>query len=133
MLCFFDGAQETTLQCDTSSFGLGAVLLQKRQPVAYASQALTEPETHYAQIEKELLSVLFWLEKFHAYTYGRHVTVEKDHKPLETIMRKSLHEAPRRLQRILPRLQQYDFNILYVPGKDVPVADALSRAVSSKP
>ena len=73
------------------------------------------------------------LDKSHGYTYGRHVTVENDHKPLETITRKSLHEAPRRLQRMLLRLQQYDFNILHVPGKDVPVADALSRAVSSKP
>ena len=133
MLRFFDGTQETTLQCDATSFGLGAMLLQKRQPVAYASRALTEPETHYAQIEKELFSVLVGLEKFHAYTYGRHVSVENDHKPLETITRKFLHETPRRLQRMLLRLQQYDFNILYVPGKDVPVADALSRAVSSKP
>ena len=88
--------------------------MQKGQPIAYASRALTETETNYAHIEKEQLSVLFGMEKFHLYTYGRPVKVENDHKPLEIIARKALQEAPRRLQRMFLRLQQYDYNIVYV-------------------
>ena len=75
------------------------------QPIAYASRSMTEAETRYAQIEKELLAVLFALERFNQYTYGKKVLVENDHKPLEIILKKSLHDAPPRLQRMLLRLQ----------------------------
>ena len=51
--------EEVTLQGDASQTGLGAALLQKGQPVAYASRALTPAQTRYAQIEKELLSIVF--------------------------------------------------------------------------
>ena len=52
-------------------------------------------ETRYAQIEKELLAVIFGLEKFHTYTCGRKVTIESDHKPLEVILKKLLHKTPK--------------------------------------
>ena len=58
----------------------GATLIQEGHPVAYASRALSA-----AEIEKELLTVVFGLEKFHRYTYGRQVKVQSDHKPLEII------------------------------------------------
>jgi hypothetical protein len=89
---------------------------------------MTEAETRYAQIEKRLLSVLFALERFNAYTYGVKILVENDHKPLEIILKKSLHNAPLRLQRMLLRLQKYDFTYKHKPGKDLVVADTLSRA-----
>jgi hypothetical protein len=47
------------IQCDASMNGLGACLLQNNHPVAYASRSLTQPETHYAQIEKEMLAIMF--------------------------------------------------------------------------
>ena len=72
--------------CDASEKGLGAAVLQKGQPVAFASRALTDTETRYAQIEKEMLSVVFALHKFDQYAYGRRVTIENDHKPLEAIV-----------------------------------------------
>ena len=68
------------------------------------------------------------LEKFHMHTYGRFIAVENDHKLLETITKKSLRFAPRRLQRMPLRLQQYNYQIFYVPVNHMPVA--LSRAVS---
>lgn len=101
--------------------------MQEDRPVAYASRALTDTETRYAQIEKELLSVIFGLEKFHSYTYGRTVNVISDHKPLESIMKKPLHAAPKRLQRMLLRLQKYDIILQYRPGKEMYLADNLSR------
>ena len=85
-------------------------------------------ETRYAQIEKELLSVLFALERFNVYTYGVKVLVENYHKPLEIILKKSLQDAPPQLQRILLRLQKYNFVIKHKPGKDLVVADILSKS-----
>ena len=64
VLRFFDSELQTKLQCDASSQGLGGVLIQDGQPVAYSSRALTKTEKHYAQIEKELQSVVFGLENF---------------------------------------------------------------------
>ena len=84
-LAFFNGTKPIVVSCDASQHGLGAVLLQEGRPIAYASRALTSAETRYAQIEKELLAVVYALEKFHQYTYGSTVEVESDHKPLESI------------------------------------------------
>lgn len=129
VLRYFDERLPVTVQSDASGEGLGAVLLQQGQPVAYASRALTSAETRYAQIEKELLGIIFGLERFHQYTYGRQdIVAETDHKPLEAISRKPLHLAPKRLQRMLLRLQAYTPEVRYKKGSEMFVADALSRA-----
>ena len=86
---YYNLEEEVTLQCDESQSGLGAALMQNCQPVAYASRAPTPPETRCAQIEKELLVVLFACQRFDACVYDRaNVNVESDHKPLEIIVRK---------------------------------------------
>lgn len=74
-----------------------------------------------------MLAIVFGCEKFHEYLYGRKVHVESDHKPLEIIFKKSLLSAPTRLQRILMRLQKYSLEVKYKPGKEMHIADALSR------
>ena len=105
------------------------MLLQENKPIAYASRALTDTEKQYAQIEKELLAVVYALEKFNQYVYGKTVQVESDHKLLESITKKSLCQAPPRLlQRMLLRLQKYDFILNYKPSKEMVIADTLSRA-----
>ncbi|KAI8498512.1 hypothetical protein Bbelb_237140 [Branchiostoma belcheri] len=126
-LSYYDPSREVILQVDASKHGLGAVLLQDNKPVAYASKSLNATEVNYAQIEKELYAIVFGCERFHQYIYGRKVTVESDHKPLEAITRKPLSSAPARLQRMLLRLQKYDLAVQHRPGKEIPVADALSR------
>lgn len=128
VLRYFNPREETVLQCDASSTGLGATLMQQGQPVAYASRSLTDTERNYAQIEKELLAIVFATEKFNQYTYGRRVVVESDHKPLETIYKKPLVAAPKRLQRMLLRLQKYELDIHFKPGRQMHLADTLSRA-----
>ena len=128
VLAYYDVKRPVTITCDASKSGLGAVLLQKGKPVAYASRTLTDAETRYAQIEKKLLAVVFGFERFNQYTYARHVEVETDHKPLEAITKKPLSMAPPRLQRMLLRLQRYDFTAKYKPGKEMVLADTLSRA-----
>ena len=99
--------------------------------MCYASRALTDTEKRYAQIEKELLAIVFAAKRFHQYVYGRPVTVQSDHKPLEVIVRKPLSKAPARLQGMLLQLQRYDLQVTYTPGKHMYIADTLSRATAS--
>ena len=96
------------IQVDSSKHGIGAVLLQEGRPIEYASRALTPSERNWAQIEKEALSVLYGLERFDQYTYGRPVKAENDHKPLVSILRKPLSQAPKHLQDIMMRYHRYD-------------------------
>lgn len=128
VLSYYNPEESLEVQCDASQKGLGAALLQKGKPVAYASRALTETEQRYATIEKETLAVIFALEKFNHYTYGRFVTVRSDHKPLESILKKSITCASPRLQRMIMRLQKYNFKVNYEQGKHMYLADTLSRA-----
>ena len=111
------GAERATIQVDASGIGLGAVLLQNNRPVCYASRTLTSTERRYANIERELLAVIFGCERFHHYVYGSEFTVESDHKLLEMIILKHISSAPARLQRMLLRLQTYQLSIKYRPGR----------------
>ena len=126
-LHYYDRRKPVTVQVDASQRGLGACLLQDGQPIAYASKSLTDTETRYANIERELLAIVFACERFNTYMLGRPFTLESNHKPLEMIHQKSLASAPPRLQRILLQLQRYDVTIRYRPGKEMLLADALSR------
>ena len=97
-----------------NNYGLGACLLQKGKPIANASRSLLPAECNYAQIEKELLAIVFATQKFHQYIYGFQTNVQTDHKPLESIVQKSLHKVPPRLQQMLLKLQKYDLLVKYV-------------------
>ena len=63
--------------------------MQEEQPLIYASKALTDPETRYATIDKEMLAVVFAFEKWHQFVFGRHVIVRTDHESLEAITKKT--------------------------------------------
>ena len=128
LLKFFNPDLPLEIQTDASSSGLGARLMQGGQPVQYASSALTETEKRCSQIEKEMLSVVFGLTRFHTYTYGRKVTVYNDHKPLAAVLKRPVGENLIRLQRMLCRIMGYDFDFKYIKGKDLLIADALSRS-----
>ncbi|KAL0151936.1 hypothetical protein M9458_052743, partial [Cirrhinus mrigala] len=133
VLQFFDPTKKIKVSTDASKNGLGAVLLQADdeiwKPVAYASRSMTDSECRYAQIEKECLGLVFGLEKFHNYVYGLPTfTAETDHHPLIAIIKKNLNEMTPRIQRLMMKLQRYDFNLVYTPGKYLVLADTLSRA-----
>ena len=127
LLKYFNPAERVEVQVDASSTGLGACLMQGGQPIHYASRALTDTERRYSQIEKEMLSIVYGLTRFHTYTYGRKVTVYNDHKPLATVLKKPVAHNPIRLQRMLCRIMGYDLEFKYVKGKDLLIADTLSR------
>ena len=98
-LKYFDPLKPTKISVDASSKGMGAVLLQEDHPIAYASKSLTPAQQNYAQIEKEMLAIVFGCHKFHDYIYELpHISVKTDHKPLESILNKPIHAAPARLQ-----------------------------------
>lgn len=126
-LTYFDPKLPTTIQVDASKKGLGAALVQQGKPIAFASKALTDVEQRYANIERELLAIVFGCTRFHTYVFGTKFIVESDHKPLECIQHKSLANTPPRLQRMMLRLQPYDFEIVYKPGKEMVLADSMSR------
>lgn len=126
-LSYFDPKKKTVIQVDASQKGIGAALLQDGKPIAFASKSLSETEKRYANIERELLAVVFGCERFHTYVYGARFQVDSDHKPLEMIMQKALRSAPPRLQRMLLRLQGYNVEVKYRPGPEMLIPDALSR------
>ena len=132
VLAYFDKNKDHIIQTDASKTGLGAVLLQEGQPVVYASRTLTDTERKYSNIERELLGVVFGLERLHHYTFGKPITVETDHQPLTSIWKKSIATSSPGLQRLLLRLAQYDVHIEYLRGKENVIADALSRVTAIK-
>lgn len=136
-LQYYDTDEPVELHCDTSMQGAGTCLMQPRNteegttefaPVAYASKALTSTEQRYSNIERELLAVVYGVERFRTYLVGRPFKVVTDHKPLRVISTKNLTQAPPRIQRLLLRVQGYDMEVEYKPGKNHIVPDWLSRA-----
>ncbi|XP_062855259.1 uncharacterized protein K02A2.6-like [Trichomycterus rosablanca] len=133
-LALYDPNAETLVSADASSYGLGAVLLQKQsdqqwKPVAYASRSLTSTEQRYAQIEKEALASTWACEKFAEFLIGKNFHIETDHKPLVPLLgSKTLDMLPPRIQRLKMRLMRFSYSISHVPGKNIATADVLSRA-----
>lgn len=129
VLRLFDVSQSVLVSVDASPVGLGAVSMQIERPVAFSSTTLTPTHRRYCQIEKELLAVQFCLLRFRQYVYGQHVVVESDHKPLVGLLDKPV-AACSRIQRMWLQLQRFDFHIVYKPGKELLIADSISRAPS---
>lgn len=117
VLTYFNHNKDITLSIDSSKDAMGAVISHDKHPIAYASASLTQSQQAYSQIEKE-----------HQYIYGRNTIVSTDHKPIVSLFNKPIYNIPPRLQRIMLRLQPYDLNVTYKPGKYLYIADTLSRA-----
>ena len=127
-LPYFNPRSDTTLQTDASKKGLGAVILQDSKPVMFASRALTGAEKNYQNLERECLATIWGMEKFHYFLYGKHFTLETDQKPLASIYKKHMVDISPRIQRLVVRSFPYQpFDVQYRRGKDIPLADALSR------
>jgi hypothetical protein len=91
LLVHYDLNRKLRLSRDASSYGLGAVLSHamddgQERPIAYASHKLSQTEKNYAHIEREALSIVFGVMKFHQFLYGLNFTLITDHKPLLAIL-----------------------------------------------
>ena len=95
LLKYLDEKKPPELRVDANDHGLGALLIQDKQPIAYASRTLKPAEKNYAPIEKEMLAIVFGLTKFYDYTYGRHIHIISNHQPLKVIVNKPLKDTPK--------------------------------------
>uniref|UniRef100_A0A8C6NU34 Gypsy retrotransposon integrase-like protein 1 n=1 Tax=Nothobranchius furzeri TaxID=105023 RepID=A0A8C6NU34_NOTFU len=134
VLAQYSPTKETMVSADASSYGLGAVLLQRQaddrwRPVMYISRSLTPTEVQYAQIEKEALAATWACERLSSYLLGLEFTVRTDHKPLVSLFgSRALDDLPPRILRFRLRLLRFNYKIIHVPGKQLVTADTLSRA-----
>ncbi|KAG0439442.1 Retrovirus-related Pol polyprotein from transposon [Dictyocoela muelleri] len=112
------------LETDASLIGLGAVLKQRNNPVAFISRVLKRAEKNYTVMERETLAALWSMEKLEYYLIGKRFTLISDHKSLEEIHKKKYFGTPR-IQRWLERFSRFDFNVCYREGNKLIQADAL--------
>ena len=126
-MAYYDVTKPVTLEVDASQKGLGAALVQEKKSNTFASKTLTKTQSNYSNIEREMLSLVHEVERFHTYLYGRSFTIITYHKPLEMICNKPIASAPHRLQRMLVKIQGYDYSVKYRPGNEMIMSDVLSR------
>nr|GEX50711.1 putative reverse transcriptase domain-containing protein [Tanacetum cinerariifolium] len=125
------GLENFIVYCDASHKGLGAVLMQNKKVIAYASRQLKIHEKNYTTHDLELGAAVFALKMWRHYLYGTRCTVFTDHKSLQHILDKK--EVNMRQRHWLELLSDYDCDIRYHPGKANVVAGALSRKERSRP
>ncbi|CAB4018206.1 Hypothetical predicted protein [Paramuricea clavata] len=135
VLTHYDTTLPVKIACDASPTGIGAVLSHvmadgSERPVAFASRSLTKTERKYSQIDKEALSIVWGVKKFHIYLYGRRITLVTDHKPLTSIFHPEKGipiMTATRLQRYALFLAGFEYDIEYKNTKEHCNADGLSR------
>lgn len=132
LLVHFDCKKELYVTADASKYGLGAVLSHQidSEPICFASATLNNAQKNYSQVEKEALAIIFAVQKFHKYIYGRSFVLVTDHQPLKFIfdpLKKIPVTANARLQRWALILSGYKYQITYRKGTLLGNADALSR------
>lgn len=129
-ILLFPNFQETFIvTTDASDYAVGAVISQGNipydKPIQFFSKTLGETQSRYSTIEKELLAIVWAVEFFRHYLYGREFLILTDHKPLTFLFNSK--NINNRLHRWKLTLMQYQFKIVHKEGAQNVVADALSR------
>ena len=113
------------VETDACSHGIGAVLMQEGHPVAFISRHLKGKQLSLSIYEKELLAVVFAVQKWRHYLLPNHFIIKTDQRSLKYLLEQRLNTPIQ--QQWLPKLLEFDYEIQYRQGKDNVVADALSR------
>lgn len=113
------------VECDAAGRGIGAVLMQQRQPVAFFSKALSEGNLVKSVYEKELMALVLCIQHWRHYLLGREFVVYTDHKSLKHFLQQRISSPDQ--QCWLAKLLGYQFEVRYKPGTENRAADALSR------
>ena len=103
------------------------MLLQEGRPISFMSKALTDTQSRYSKIEREILGVVTGVKHFHQYLFGWQFMLYTDHKPIENLVLKPLVNTSPRVQRLMLCLSQYNMNVHYKTGKHLLLSDYLSR------
>lgn len=125
-MAYFDPTKQTELTTDASPWGLSAILSQKtpgnddRRIVAYVSRSLSVVEKKYSQTEREALAIVWAMERLHVYLYGGKFILRTDCKPIEMILGNPKSKPPTRIERWNLRIQDFNFDIVYMKGNDNP-------------
>ncbi|GKA51437.1 putative reverse transcriptase domain-containing protein [Tanacetum coccineum] len=131
ILALPEGNDDFVVYCGASPQGMGAVLMQRENVIAYASRQLKPNKENYTNYDLELGAVVFALQIWRHYLYGTKCTVFTDLKSLQHILDQK--ELNMRQRRWLELLTDYDCEIRYHPRKANVVADTLSRKERIKP
>ena len=130
----FSFSAQTTLTVDASEYAVAGILSQDGHPVAYVSHTLSFSERNWSNIECEAYAVIWCVQRLRHYLLGRKFVLFSDHRPLEYLFNNGLDVSRRTSQRIARwalTLSQFDIEVRYKPGEEIPHADALSRLRNS--
>ena len=139
-LAHYNSNYPNTIFTDASTKGLGATLWQqqpdgKLKPIGFASRFFSDTEKKYAINELELLPVVWVLEHFRLYIYGKPIKLLTDHQALEPLIKRNRSNKTysARLTRWLDRLAHFSINVSHIAGKHLALTDYLSRNPSAPP
>lgn len=119
--------EEFTLETDASDAGIGGVLRQSHGPIAYVSRSLRGAEKRYSVTEKEVLAMIWCMEKLEFYLMGKKFIVITDHEAISFIKEKK-EFGSYRIQRWHERMDRFTFEVNFRPGEMNIQPDALSRS-----
>ena len=121
--------KEFILQTDASNDGIGAILMQEdmgvKHPIAFASKKFLPREKNYSTIERECMAIVWGIQKFQTYLYGKRFILETDHQPLQYLQKAKFPNG--RLMRWALSLQPFKFTVRAIKGSENVGSDFLSR------